>query len=79
MLARPDGIDTRTWGHLCFSLCNAFNQRQKQVLLLRRHWEILSGRCTCMGEKSVSCVDLNIEATQKFSVFLQKLNTSDFH
>lgn len=80
VLARPDSIDTRTWGPLRFSLCNAFNQRQKQVLLaeLHRHWDILSGWCTCMGEKRVSCVDLNIKATWNSSVLLQKLNTSDF-
>ena len=80
VLARPDSIDTRIWGPLCCSLCNAFNQSKSRFC-----WQsyIDTGRYCQDGalvwaSKSVSCVDLNRKATQKFSVFLQKLNPSDF-
>lgn len=80
VLARPDSIDTRTWGPPWCSSCNAFNQSKRRFC---QQSYVDAGKYYQDGtplwaRKSVSCIDLNIKATEKFSVFLQKLNPSDF-
>lgn len=79
VVERPNSTDTRTLG-LCTLLC---------VMPLIWTKEGFAGSCIGTGRccqhcvlirsrKTVSFVHLNTKATQKFSVFLQKLNPASF-